>query len=270
MRTRNHSRHLAAMMGIVLAVLTGCSGRKPGPTVRAFLTPEPAATVTLRFESATTTIAAHIEGVGFAARSEYELQIRRGSCLKPGRLLYAFSPMTSRDNGITDANVKAGQASGIPRGIHLELHLMMGPGSTTAEPIESACADVPDRTPTKTLALFPPPKLRSGGSFTAFFKDARTLSLQMTLLGLQPDSVHAVQIYRGQCAAQGTVDTRVGDVSADAAGSAGLKDIVRLNADGGAMFVGVTSGPASRVDTTQAKPIDTQLILCGDLPSRPK
>ena len=256
-------------LALVVVVLSGCS-QKPGPTKTAFLTPEPDAAVTLSFDRGTETIGARFQGSGLAPGARYALELRAGTCLKPGSLMFTFGSITSSPTGTADQRVDATRsAPGIPRGIHIDLRLLAAAGSAAA-PVLSACTDVPAMSPTRSLRFFPPPRLRAGGSFTATFKDARTLSIQVGLVGLRSGSVHAIGVYAGTCEAQGALDTPIADVEARADGSASASKVVHVSSTTGSMYVGIRSGASSASGAAQANPIDTRLVLCGDLPARPK
>jgi hypothetical protein len=249
---------------LTTAALLACS-HKPGPTKKAFLTPEPSASITLGFDLQTKAIHLHFQGTGLLRTTAYTLQIRRGTCLRPSGLLASSTAVTSDAAGSVDATVKADRPfpSGIPKGIHVDLRIGT---PDTAQGVSSACTDVPARAPTKALSFFRPPTLRAGGSFTATFKDARTLSLQLKLVGVMPGE-HDVGIYAGSCTSQGRIDTGLGDLTADAAGSASLTKVIHVKSKSGTLYIGVSSGPARLVGA--ASPIESQLILCGDLPGRP-
>ena len=254
---------------VALAVLCACS-HKPGPTVTAYLISEPAASVTLSFDPTAKVMAIALQGNGFVPNTPYQLELRRGTCLRPGRFLIAFGTITTDATGASHTQVKATHpTSGIPRGIHVDLRILVARSGVLApETVSTACTDVPRKGSTSPIRLFPPPTLRSGGSFTATFKDARTLSLKISLVGLQPNSVHALRVYRGTCAAQGALDTSIEDLSADDAGSASATKVVHVSSKRGPMYVAVSAESSDLVEAA-GKAIDRQIILCGDLPSRP-
>jgi hypothetical protein len=251
---------------LTLGLLSACSSSKPGPTQRAFFTPEPSAAVTLSYDTAAKLIGFHLQGNGLVPKAAYQLQLRRSTCLKPGSLVATSKTIASDAAGAVNERENADHpTSGIPKGTHIELRLLVR-GSTFPESISSACTDVPARTPTTSLRLFPPPTLRAGGSYVATFKDARTLSLVINIVGAKPGK-HEIRISRGSCEAQGPLDTSLGDLNIKAGGSATLTKVIHVTSSTGSLYVGVSFGPTRLVDA--ASPIDSQIILCGDLPSRP-
>jgi hypothetical protein len=253
-------------MALALLVLVACSSHKPGPTKNAFLTPEPSASVTLSFDRATEAIHLHFDGNGLRPTAVYTLQMSANTCLKPGSLLAMAGSFTASATGVANADLKADRAfrSGIPKGIHVDLRTVTG---STISSVPTACADVSSRKPTAPARFFQPPTLRAGGSFTATFKDARTLSLRINLVGVKQGE-HAVRIYSGSCASQGAVDTSLGDMDVNAGGSASLARNIRLSSTSGSMYVGVSFGSSQQV-SPGTDPVASHLILCGDLPSRP-
>ena len=259
----NATRSVAALVTL-MAALGACSS-KPNPSTTAFLITEPAATFSLTYDTTSKTIGLEFESTGLLPSAAYRPQLRRGTCLKPGRVVTSFGTITSDSLGTAKATLDGGRiASGIPRGVNVDLLLLAGRSTTS-----SGCVDIPTATPTKTLRLFPPPTMRTGGSFTASYRDARTLSLRVALLGLKPGSVHAVRVYQGTCSSFGTRAAAFGNLTAGSDGSAAATKVLRLPAGSSNLYVAVSYGSSASIDTSTPNPVNVQLILCGNLPARP-
>jgi hypothetical protein len=264
---RRTRRPLAGLAFLV--ALCACSGSKPGPATTAFLTPEPSAALTLSYDAGTKTLSLAFEGSGLVPNGTYRPELRRGTCLRAGGTAVSFGTFTADSLGAAKATVKAERTtSGFPRGVNVDLDLL-GTRSARAPASISGCVDVPTRTPTTPLRLFPPPTMRTGGSFTASYRDARTLSLRVSLLGLKPGTVHAVRVYQGSCAGFGARVATFGELTADNAGSASSTKILRLPPASSSLYVAVSYGSARAVDAPSPNPVDAQVILCGNLPARP-
>jgi len=251
---------------LAFLMLATCSNH-PGPLTIVYLTPEPTGVVSLRFHGSTHTISAAFAGVGLAPNATYQLQLRRGTCLRPSdQMLVAFSSMAADPKGTVKTSVDStDHASAIPKGIYIDLRLLATKGDTPAS-TSGGCADVSARSQTVAVRLYPPPALKAGGRVSARFTSKTMMSLRFEVIALEPGSVHAVHIGRGSCASGGLSTFNLGDLTAHSNGNATEQKVVRLHKGSGDWFVVIDEGPSRVANGALPDPTNQQSMLCGDLP----
>ncbi|HEY0410301.1 MAG TPA: CHRD domain-containing protein [Candidatus Dormibacteraeota bacterium] len=141
-----------------------------------------------------------------------------------------------------------GGSSGSPTGTQTT------PGPTTAAGVSSA--------------VVPLRHVPTGEATLAYDTAAKTLTVEVRLTGLAPNSVHPAHIHSGRCARQGPIAYPLNNVQADGHGVADAVTAVPAIREGGipdaAWYVNVHNGPNLTPDA-QFEP-----IVCGDVanPSR--
>jgi hypothetical protein len=122
-------------------------------------------------------------------------------------------------------------------------------GSTTAAGVSSA--------------VVPLRHVPNGEATLAYDAAAKTLTVELRLTGLAPNSVHPAHIHSGRCARQGAVAYPLNNVQADGHGVADAVTAVSAVREGGipdaAWYVNVHNGPNLTPDA-QFEP-----IVCGDV-----
>ena len=97
---------------------------------------------------------------------------------------------------------------------------------------------------------------------------AKTLTVEIKLVGLAPSSSHPAHIHAGSCAHQGAVDYPLNAVMADATGVADSKTTVSSIKEGGipdsTWYVNVHNGPGLSPD------VQFQPLVCGDVANASK
>jgi len=168
----------------------------------------------------------------------------------------------------TIQNVKTVQASAWYIVVH------NGPGLAAAnEAIPIACGDltVSKLSPTSSLSVRVPlnsapassPNEAASGT-TQLALTGTTLTVRLTLNGLQPRSSHAAHIHTGSCQSQGAVIYPLSNVVADASGKANetttIKNVKSVPASG--WYVNVHYG------TNMTNQADFNPIACGNVTLR--
>ena len=128
------------------------------------------------------------------------------------------------------------------------------PGPTTATGVSSA--------------VVPLRHVPTGEATLAYDTAAKTLTVEVRLTGLAPNSVHPAHIHSGRCERQGPVAYPLNNVQADGHGVADTVTAVSAIREGGipdaAWYVNVHNGPNLAPDA-QFEP-----IVCGDVANRTK
>jgi hypothetical protein len=165
--------------------------------------------------------------IDLAPSSTHPAHINSGSCAKQGAVLYTLNNVLADARGVGSSttvikNVKTIPASG------LNINVRNGPGLAPADQsLPIVCSDVTfsHSSPTTPSSVQIPLDAAPGSdasetaSGTAQLTlSARTLTVKLTLSGLQPGTSHAAHIHAGSCASEGAVIYTLSNVIADASG----------------------------------------------------
>ena len=233
---------LAVLSVVVVLLLSGCGGTSSASTSSGKATPTravsgtagsaalkhaPRGTATIDWNPANQNLTVKISLVGLAPSSTHPAQIYSGSCAKQGAAVYTLNNVQANAGGVGSSTTVIKNVKTIPTG-GLNIIVHNGPGIAAADellpivcsdltfnhvspttmrsvqvPLNSAPASSPSETASGTAQL-----TVSGG----------TLTVKLTLSGLQPGSSHAAHIHTGSCESQGAVIYPLSNVVADASG----------------------------------------------------
>ncbi len=242
----------------------------------AILKHAPEGTANLSWNHITHVLTIQTNLTGLAPSSNHPVAIYEGSCAKQGKVLYNLPKLQANAEGVVKSSTTIVVKEGIPaKG--WSLSVANGPETTSADQsLSIVCADIVNAhtslTGPQTLVvpLDKAPESSVGQNVTGTARLSITnhvLKLEMTLMGLQPNSQHMAHVHLGSCAAQGSVIYQLPVVKADSTGKATIS----------ATFPGVATIPARGwfINIHRSVDLSTQTgfdpIACGNiLPCRPK
>ena len=253
-RLRQRNINILAVLCIVAALLlAGCGGgaasNPPAPTptsaapatnapsgppiptitgslATATLKHVPTGTADLTWDRATHDLTVKVSLVGLAPSSMHPEHIHTGSCANQGNVIYPLQTLAADAHGVATATtVVKNVTNGIPAtGWYVNVH--NGPGlSTNDQFLPIACGDVANSSAAQSVNVMltsaPPASMGESVSGTAqLMLSGTSLTVKLTLSGLEPNSMHAVHIHAGSCESQGPVVYPLNTVVADSSGNA--------------------------------------------------
>lgn len=242
----------AALAALVL-LLAGCGGGKnssasvtnslssnsgaASPTASAAtsavvtLKHQPTGTANLSWDHTTRKLTVQVKLTGLAPNSIHPVHIDQGNCADNDgghdRTLYPLMNAVADAHGVATLTSTVNAPNGIPaKNWYLDVH--NGPGmSTSDQSLSIVCGDIVNHdtslrsTQSAQVVLQSPAGDKSqhvSGNATLTLT-GHTLTVQLTLTGLEPKSQHMVHIHSGSCASQGAVIYPLTLVKADALGN---------------------------------------------------
>ena len=273
-----------AVIGIAAAVLlAGCGGTTHASsasstptsssattTATAILKHMPVGIAAISWNPTGQTMIVKISLAGLAPDSTHPAQIYHGSCSKQGLVVYPLQNVVTDTHGVGASITTIKGVKNIPTtGWYVNIH--NGPGlATSDQSLPIACGDIPLTTvsPASPVSLKIPlnsaPLASTGESAKGMAQltlSNKTLTVKLTVSGLQPNSAHAAHIHSGSCASQGPIVYPLQTVTADASGRASVTTTIH----------NVTSIPSSgwSVHLHYGTALSTQAgfnpIACGDV-----
>ena len=233
---------LALLSIVVVLLLSGCGGTSSASTSSATATATRAAsgtagsatlkhaprgTTAISWTPANQNLTVKISLVDLAPSSTHPAHVHSGSCTKQGAVVYTLNNVLADARGVGSSttvikNVKTVPASG------WNISVRNGPGLAPADQdLPIVCSDLTftHLSPTSPLSVQVPLDAAQGSdasetaSGTAQLTiSGSTLTVKLTLSGLQPGSSHAAHIHTGSCESQGAVIYPLSNVIADASG----------------------------------------------------
>jgi hypothetical protein len=231
---------LAVLSVVVVLLLSGCGGTSSASTSSATATRAASGTAgsatlkhaprgmaTIDWNQASQALTVKISLVGLAPSSTHPAQIYSGSCAKQGAVGYTLNNVLATAGGVGSSTTVINNVKTVPAsGMNITVH--NGPGLGPAdELLPIVCNDLTFNhiSPTTMrsvqlpLNAAPSSSPNEAASGTAQLTlSGRTLTVKLTLSGLQPGSSHAAHIHTGSCESQGAVIYPLSNVVADASG----------------------------------------------------
>jgi hypothetical protein len=233
---------LAVLSVVVVLLLSGCGGTSSASTSPATATATRAAsgtagsatlkhaprgTATIDWNPAGQNLTVKISLVGLAPSSTHPAQIYSGSCAKQGAVGYNLNNVQANAGGVGSSTTVVNNVKTIPAsGLNITVH--NGPGLGPAdELLPIVCSDLTFnhispttmrsvQLPLNAAPASSPSETASGTAQLTL--SGKTLTVKLTLSGLQPGSSHAAHIHTGSCESQGAVIYPLSNVVADASG----------------------------------------------------
>ena len=275
---------LLAVFGIVAAlVLAGCGGtshasspgstptsRSAATTATATLKHMPTGIATISWNPTSHALMVKISLIGLAPNSTHPAYIHRGSCSKQGLIVYPLQNVVADARGVGTSTTTIKNVTKVPAtGWYVNIH--NGPGLSPSDQfLPIVCGDIvlTHVSPASPLSLKIPlnsaPRASAGESANGMAQltlSGKTLTVRLTVSGLEPNSSHEAHIHSGSCASQGPVVYPLQTVTADASGHANVTTTIK----------NVTSIPSSGwyVHLHRSTALSTQTgfdpIACGDV-----
>ena len=245
----NRKINLLAGLGIVaVLLLTGCGGTTSAPassptpaststsattstTASATLKHMPHGTATISFDPASQGLTVKISLIGLAPNSTHPAHIHSGSCANQGAVVYQLQNVVADAHGVGTSTTTIKSVTNIPAsGWYLNVH--NGPTLTPSDQfLPIVCNDLTFTTvsPTSSLSLQVPlntaPPASAGETVSGMSQLTladSTLTVKLTVSGLEPNSKHTAHIHAGSCESQGAVIYPLTTVVADASGKANV------------------------------------------------
>jgi len=226
--------------------------------------PEGAATISWDQPSKGLTI--KIALVGMAPNSTHPANIYAGSCVKQGGVAQPLQNVVADAHGVGLSTTVIKNVMTLPAsGWNITVH--NGPGLAPADQfLPIVCSDLAFThfSPASSLSVQVPLNTApgSGASGTAHLTiSGKTLTVKLTMSGLQPHSSHAAHIHAGTCASQGAVVYNLQNVVANASGNADVTTTIHnvSSIPGHIWFVNVHYG------TNVSTQTGYNPIACGDV-----
>lgn len=241
-------RSIFAVLAIVVALLVTACGSSTSTTASTPTSNTPASTAKSGSTTATATLKHVPNGtadlswdqtshmlkvkialVGLAPSSTHPSHIHTGSCSNQGGVIYPLQPLVADAHGVASATTMVSVPKGIPAsGWYVNVH--NGPGLSPSDQfLPIVCGDVSNSSASTTaaqsvhIALSSAPGASAGEKVSGTAQlslSGTTLTVKLTLSGLEPNSAHAAHIHAGSCESQGAVVYPLTPVMADASGSA--------------------------------------------------
>ncbi|HZS76133.1 MAG TPA: CHRD domain-containing protein [Ktedonobacteraceae bacterium] len=249
MLTRNTRRLFVLLTVIVALLVAACGGTStpsttPTATSAAGTTPTTSKTTTtatatlkhvptgsadLSWDPVSQMLTVKISLVGLAPNSTHPAHIHAGSCKNQGAVVYPLQNVVADAHGVGTSTTKVSLSKGIPaNGWYLNVH--NGPGLSPSDQfLPIVCGDITNLSISTTsgvtvhLALTAPPQASTGENVSGTAQltlTGTTLTVKLTVSGLEPNSSHAAHIHAGSCESQGNVVYPLTVIKADASGNA--------------------------------------------------
>jgi len=238
---------LFAVLAVVVALLvTACGGSTSTPastptsnppttptssatTATATLKHVPNGTADLSWDPTSHMLTVKIALVGLAPSSTHPSHIHTGSCSNQGNVIHPLQNIVADAHGVGMATTMVSVPKGIPAsGWYVNVH--NGPGLSPSDQfLPIVCGDVSNSSTSTTAAqsvhitLSAAPGASAGEAVSGTAQlslTGTTLTVKLTLSGLEPNSAHAAHIHSGSCESQGAVVHPLTTVMAGASGSA--------------------------------------------------
>jgi len=233
---------LAVLSVVMVLFLAGCGGNtsahaSSGTTAplsskasnsniaSATLKRVPEGTATISWDPLSQGLTVKISLIGMAPSSTHPAYIHAGSCAKQGAVVDPLQNVVADAHGVGSSTTVIKKVTTLPAsGWYITVH--NGPGLAPADQfLPIVCRDLTFThfSPTKMLSVQVPLNAAPGSSASGtahLTLSGRTLTVKLTLSGLQPKSSHAAHIHIGSCASQGAVVYPLQNVVADATGNA--------------------------------------------------
>lgn len=240
---------LFAVLAVVVTLLvTACGGSTTSTPASTPTSNSPATTPTSSATTATVTLkhvpngtadlswdptshmlTVKIALVGLAPSSTHPSHIHAGSCSNQGNVIYPLQNIVADAHGVGTATSMVSVPKGIAAsGWYVNVH--NGPGLSPSDQfLPIVCGDVSNSSTSTTAAqsvhvtLTSAPGASAGETVSGMAQlslSGTTLTVKLTLSGLEPNSAHAAHIHSGSCESQGAVVYPLTTVKADASGNA--------------------------------------------------
>jgi len=245
----NRKINLLAVLGFVAALLlAGCGGTTPAPTssptsppastsaptsttASASLKHVPTGMAAISWSPVSQALTVKISLIGLAPNSTHPAHIHSGSCAHQGPVLYPLHNVIADAHGVgaSTTTIKSVTAVSV-NGWYVNVH--NGPGLSPSDQfLPIVCNDLTLSNVSRTSSLSvqlplnaaPPAsagEMVSGMALLAL--SGTTLTVKLSLSGLEPNSMHAAHIHAGSCESQGAVVYPLTTVVADASGKANV------------------------------------------------
>lgn len=286
----NRNRTLFGVAAVAAAAILAACGSSsstssssttaPGATaaITTTLHHMPTGTVKLTWSPATKHLVAAFNMYGFTPTSSHAVHLHLGSCLNQGKVLIPFPDLTANSGGAFTGTLTSTTSTpnGIPSGTYFNVHLaptaQLGlPGSLGFTPI--ACDNVPSgTTDSVTLSMKAPPQTGQNPTGTAtlsYDATAKKLTVNVSMTGLVPGSVHAAHVHLGSCQSQGPVKYPLTSLTADSSGAAKATTVIPNIASpppSSGWYVNTHLGSPSQLLSANKSPtLYFQPIACGNV-----
>lgn len=246
----NRKINTCAMLGIVAALLLVACGGPATPTTTtttasATLKHLPSGTADLSWDPSSKMLTVKLSLLGLAPGSTHPSHIHLGSCENQGKVLYPLTAIVADMHGIaTVTTMISNVTTGIPaKGWYVNVHNGPGVGTgqlTDPQFLPIVCGNVANSTTATTsaqsvkVAMTAAPPASAGQAASGMAQlslSGTTLTVKLTLSGLEPNSMHAAHIHAGSCESQGAVIHPLTTVMADGSGKASVTtDIQNISA----------------------------------------
>jgi CHRD domain len=226
---------LAVLSVVVVLLLSGCGGTTSASTSPATATTgsatlkyAPRGTATIGWTPASQSLTVKISVVDLAPSSTHPAHIQAGSCANQGAaVLYTLNNVLADARGVGSSTTVIKNVTTVPAsGWNISVH--NGPGLAPAdELLPIVCSDLTFShiSPASPLSVQVPLDAAPGSNASETVSgtaqltiSGTTLTVKLTLSGLQPGSSHAAHIHAGSCESQGAVIYPLSNVVADASG----------------------------------------------------
>ncbi|MHB8512253.1 MAG: CHRD domain-containing protein [Actinomycetota bacterium] len=247
---------------------SGATGSNGEIQLTATLAHVPVGSLTLLWTAKTKSLV--LKGIltGLAPNSTHPMHIHAGSCEQQGGVIHPLPNLVANGTGVAIFNDKLTLKTAVPaKGWYVNVHT--GPTIVNAQQFRPiACVDLaplPARSGTQEFskAFSALPGLgnnASGSAKITYSTTSKTLTVVLTLKGLDPNSLHASHIHSGSCAAQGKVVYPLKNVKADSKGNATVTTTLQnVDAPTGPLYVNVHN------TTNLATQIGFTPVACGDV-----
>lgn len=220
---------LAACGGSTTTTTPSSSPTTSATTASATLKHLPNGTTDLSWDPGSHMLTVKIALVGLAPSSTHPSHIHTGSCSNQGNVIYPLQNIVADAHGVAAATSMVSVPKGIPAsGWYVNVH--NGPGLSPSDQfLPIVCGDVANSNTSTSAAqtihimMQAAPNASAGETVSGMAQlslSGGTLTVMLTLSGLEPDSAHAAHIHTGSCESQGAVVYPLKPVMADASGSA--------------------------------------------------
>lgn len=239
------------------------------PMARVVLRHTPTGMASLSWDPATHTLSVQISMKGLAPHSIHPAHIHAGSCYSAGKVVYPLQDLVANAEGQAMAMTMIAKVpAGIPvQGWYINVH--NGPNMTPPDQAQAiACGDIvnlnamPNMKQTLQVNIGGVPEPNQMASGTAELWLAKgTLTVRVTMSGLDPASAHTVHIHNGSCDKQGAIAYMLNPIVADGGGNATstttIEQVSAIPSTGWYINVHLTQDMSSQ--TTEDP------IACGDV-----